>query len=431
MNQGIPVKNNLIEFIRFMRILFVHHNFPGQFKHLAPELVRKGHDVHAFILKNADPFEWQGVKVIPYAVTRGSAQNVHPWVSDFETKVIRAEACYLAANKLNESGFCPDVIIAHHGWGESLFLKNIWPNAKLGIYCEFFYLHKGGDVDFDPEFSSYALGSECRLGLKNLNNLLHFEVADAAISPTQWQASSFPKEFRKRITVVHDGIDTEAIKPDPSVAIKLNNKLSLTVNDEVITFVNRNLEPMRGYHIFMRLLPELLKQRPKARVLIIGGDKVSYGASPPKGDSWKPIFIDEVRSKIPNDDWSRVYFLGNVSYEVFISLLQLSTVHVYMTYPFVLSWSLIEAMSVGCAIVASDTKPLHEAIVHNKTGLLVDFFDINAWVKEIVRLLDSPSERKRLSKNARKFAIDHYDLRTKCLPRQIAWINELSGLYDQ
>ena len=170
----------------------------------------------------------------------------------------------------------------------------MWPNAKLGIYCEFFYQRAGADVGFDPEFPVQDAGEACRLRLKNLNNLLHFDSADAGISPTHWQASTFPEPFRSRITVVHDGIDTVAVAPDPNVSLTLNGNLKLTRADEVITFVNRNLEPYRGYHIFMRALPELLRRRPNARVLIVGGDDVSYGARPPEGRKWKNIFLDEV-----------------------------------------------------------------------------------------------------------------------------------------
>ena len=411
-----------------MNILFIHQNFPGQFKFLAPALAAQGHDVRAFTMQKIAAGEWQGVKLTHYQPSRGTAPNVHPWVSDFETKTIRGEACFRAALKLKERGFTPDVIIAHPGWGESLFLKDVWPQAKLGIYCEFYYHPQGADVGFDPEFPARDAGDVCRLRLKNLNNLLHFEIADSGISPTHWQASTFPEPFRSRITVVHDGIDTEAIAPNPAVSLTLNGDLVLTKQDEVITFVNRNLEPYRGYHIFMRALPELLKRRPGARVLIVGGEEVSYGARPEGDKKWKDIFAGEVRPQISDADWARVHFLGNVPYQYFIPLLQISTVHVYLTYPFVLSWSLLEAMSVGCAIVASDTQPLHEAIRHDDTGRLVSFFDAAALSGEVCALLDDPAARERLGANARAFAQANYDLKTICLPKQLQWVEELAAM---
>ena len=416
-----------------MNILFIHQNFPGQFKHLAPALVKQGHQVTAMIMQKVGSPQWQGVRLVPYTATRGTTPGVHPWVSDFETKTIRGEACFRAALKLKAEGYSPDVIVAHHGWGESLFLKDVWPQARLGIYCEFFYRSQGADTGFDPEFPANDEGDVCRLRLKNLNNLLHFEVADAGISPTEWQASTFPEEFRSKITVVHDGIDTAAIAPNPLVQVKLSRpdggQLELSRQDEIITFVNRNLEPYRGYHIFMRALPHILRERPRARVLIVGGDDVSYGARPTPekngGSKWKDIFAAEVRPQISDSDWARVHFLGNVPYQYFVPLLQLSTVHVYLTYPFVLSWSLLEAMSAGCAIVASDTQPLHEAITHGETGRLVDFFDAPALAREVCSLLGDGPARQRLGTKARQFAQRNYDLQSVCLPRQLQWVQDL------
>ena len=417
-----------------MNILFIHQNFPGQFKFLAPALVSQGHTVRAMTMQATEAKTWEGVELIRYGANRGTTPNIHPWVSDFETKTIRGEACFRAALKLKAEGMNPDVIIAHHGWGESLFLKDVWPHAKLGIYCEFFYHPQGADVGFDPEFPAKDEGDICRLRLKNLNNLLHFEVADTGISPTHWQASTFPEAFRQKITVVHDGIDTEAVAPNLQTNLTLKKSsgeaIGLTRADEVITFVNRNLEPYRGYHTFMRALPAILRRRPHAKILIIGADDVSYGARPDAAKygnkKWKDIFIEEVRPQISDADWARVHFLGSVPYQHFIPLLQVSTVHVYLTYPFVLSWSLLEAMSAGCAIVASDTQPLREAITHDETGRLVSFFDAAALADEVCGLLDDPAARARLGAAARLFAQENYDLKTVCLPKQLAWVASMA-----
>lgn len=406
-----------------MRILIVHQNFPAQFIHLAPALAANvNNEVLALTLRSDVPASWKGMRVIRYRPHRSSTPGVHPWLRDFETKTIRGEAAFRAALALKKSGFTPDVIIAHHGWGDSLFLKEVWPQAKLGIYCEYFYQAQGADVGFDPEFQSSDEDRACRTRMKNLPNLLHFDVADAGISPTQWQASTFPEPFRSKISVIHDGIDTDLVSPAPVANLDLANELTLTAGDEVITFVNRNLEPYRGYHIFMRALPEILHRRPKARVLIVGGDDVSYGAPPPGGRKWKDIFLDEVKDCI---DPARVHFLGHVPYGRFKTLLQRSTVHIYLTYPFVLSWSLLEAMSAGCAIVASDTAPLREAIVHDENGRLVNFFDVPGLAQQVCALLDQPGERARLGANARAFVQANYDLKTVCLPRQLAWVQGL------
>ena len=420
-------------------ILLVHQNFPGQFKHLAPALVHRGHAVTATTLQKSPPAEWNGVRLVPYPINRGSTQGIHPWVSDFETKVIRGEAFFRRALQLREQGYVPDAVIAHHGWGETLFLKDVWPDTRLGIYCEFYYQPSGADTGFDPEFPSRDPGDICRLRLKNLNNLLHFGQADAGLSPTEWQASTFPEPFRSRISVIHDGIDTATLAPRPEASVTLAargiaepggdapaRQLSLSRADEVITFVNRNLEPYRGYHTFMRALPALLAARPNAQVVIVGGDDVSYGARPPKG-KWKDIFVDEVRDRMTPEQRSRVHFVGQLPYPDFIRLLQVSTVHVYLTYPFVLSWSLLEAMSVGCAIVASDTAPLREAIIDGQTGRLVDFFDAAGLANTVADLCADEPQRRQLGAAAREFAVSHYDLRTVCLPRQVEWVDALLG----
>ncbi len=408
-----------------MKVLFIHQNFPGQFKSLAPALVDAGHTVLATTNKKPPGSLWKGVKLVPYQINRTNSPNLHPWLVDFESKVIRAEACFSIAEKLKQQGFYPDVIVAHYGWGENLFLRDVWPDSKIGVYCEFFYHSQGYDVGFDPEFMPAQKSDYCRIRLKNTAGLLSFQTADAGISPTHWQASSYPEPFKSKITVVHDGIDTVRVAPDPEVSVTLGGNLCLSRRDEIITFVARDLEPYRGYHTFMRALPNILRERPEAQILIIGADGVSYGAEPTHGKSWRDTFADEVRPRIQDSDWSRVHFLGLIPYPQFISVLQLSTVHVYLTYPFVLSWSLLEAMSAGCSIVASDTAPLHEVIEHDRTGRLTNFFDAQSLAREICSLLEDREKRYQLGKNARAFARETYDLNSICLPKQIAWVESL------
>ncbi|WP_425041555.1 glycosyltransferase family 4 protein [Primorskyibacter sp. S187A] len=411
-----------------MNILIIHQNFPGQYKHLAPALAARGDRVVALTPKVDKATTWNGVRVLPYKIGGKPATGLHPWLVDFETKLLRAHSCYNAAMKVKEAGFMPDVILAHHGWGESLFLKDVWPDARLGLYCELYHINAYPFVNFDPEFPSKNPASDgLRLRLKNLNNRLHFEVAEAGISPTQFQADTFPPEMLERITISHDGIDTQIVQPNADARLQVRADRVLSRDDEVITFINRNLEPYRGYHVFMRTLPKLLKARPNAEIVIIGGDGVSYGARPPGDKSWKQIFIDEVRPQISDADWGRVHFLGRVPYNVFLSMMQVSRAHVYLTYPFVLSWSLMEAMAAGAPIIASDTAPVKEVLQDGKNGLLVDFFDQDAIVRRVGEMLDSPELAGKLRAQAREDVVRTYDLKTVCLPRQLAWVDELAA----
>ncbi|KMK68738.1 glycosyltransferase [Puniceibacterium sp. IMCC21224] len=411
-----------------MKILCIHQNFPGQYKHLAPALVALGHQVVALTPKVDKPSRWNGVAIVPYKISGRSTPGIHPWLQDFETKLLRGSSCYQAALALRAKGFMPDVILAHHGWGESLFLKDVWPEARLGLYCELYHLSTPPFMNFDPEFPTKAPELDAlRLRLKNLNNRLHEEVMDAGISPTRFQASTFPNKFQDRITVAHDGVDTDLVAPNPDSQLTVTDGRVLTRNDEVVTFINRNLEPYRGYHIFMRALPEILKRRPNAQVVLLGGDEVSYGAKAPKGQTWKQIYIDEVRGQISDADWARVHFLGRVPYAQFLSMMQVSRVHVYLTYPFVLSWSLLEAMSAECAILASDTAPVREVVNEDENGWLTDFFDHAALTDRLCALLDDAPARVRMGKAARAFVRERYDLKSVCLPQHIAWVDALAG----
>lgn len=404
-----------------MRVLLVHQNFPGQFKHLAPALVARGDEVVALTMNKSPAIE--GVAIHFAAPEIGSASKL-PWAAEFETKLLRGEAAFRKCRALRAEGFVPDVIVGHMGWGDTLFLKDVWPEARLGVYCEFFYQSEHDDSSFDPEFApaSDDLAARVRLKLKTLPQRLHFGMANAGITPTNFQRSTYPEPFRDRITVVHDGIDTQVIAPFAAPSVTLDNTWKFTSQDEIITFLARNLEPYRGYHVFMRSLPELLRRRPKAHVFIVGNSGTSYGAPPPSG-SWRDIFLSEVKDDL---DMARVHFVGHLPHQIMLELLSLSRAHIYLTYPFVLSWSLIEAMAVGAPIVASNTAPVAEVIEHERNGLLVDFFDRDGLVDQVCQLLESENLRQSMGGAARKTAVDGFDLRTVCLPKQIAWVDTLA-----
>ena len=395
-----------------MKILFIHQNFPGQFGHIASALSETGHEVVGLGIQNR---KVSGIHVVNYSVDAPSRISEVNAVRDFEVKVARGLACAAAMADLKNSGFTPDVVVAHPGWGECLFCKEIWPDVRLLVLAEFFYGTKGTDFGFDAEFPDTEPQARMRLRLKNSVLLHAFHAADGGYAPTRWQHSQIPLEYRDRFSVAFDGIDTHLAAPNPRARLKLaRDEVSLHSGDEVLTFVNRNLEPYRGFHVMMRALPEILRQRPRAHALIIGGDEVSYGSKPSEGGTWRSRMLAEVGTKLPLD---RVHFLGRIAYRDYLRVLQVSACHVYLTYPFVLSWSCVEALSVGCAVVASKTAPVEEVIEHRRNGLLVDFFDGGQLAESVCEVLANPADFRRMRADARRGAVESFDLKTVCLPR--------------
>ncbi|WP_288587253.1 glycosyltransferase family 4 protein [uncultured Methylobacterium sp.] len=405
-----------------MRALFVHQNFPGQYRHVAPALAaRPGTEVVALGINPAPALP--GVRHVRYAVAGRSTPGIHPLAASFETATLRGEAAARAALALRAEGFSPDVICGHSGWGETLFLKDVWPRARLLTFAEFFYSAVGADSGFDPEFPA-AEGDAFRTRARNAAQILAFEASDRLVSPTAWQASRIPAAFRDRLAVIHDGIDTDLLRPDPRARIRLGREqLPLGVGDEVVTFVNRNLEPYRGYHSFMRALPEILRRRPRARAVIVGGSDTSYGARPPAGRTWRDIVLDEVRADL---DLSRVHFVGKIPYRDYVDLLRVSAAHVYLTYPFVLSWSMLEAMALGACVVGSATPPVEEVIRHGENGLLVDFFSRRDIAEAVVSVLADPAAVAPVRAAARETALA-YDLARVCLPAHLRLIGEVAA----
>jgi glycosyltransferase involved in cell wall biosynthesis len=410
-----------------MRFLFVHQNFPGQFRHVATALAARGHEVFALGV-NATQEKFPGVNHLLYPEPTGEAPSrsghpLAPAMDEMRVKVLRGEAAAQAMASLQAQGFEPDVVVAHSGWGEALFAKDVFPKAKLVIYAEYYYGGEGGDSGFDPEFTQPTLTAQKRVRVKNTHLLHALNDCDLAISPTEFQKSRHPAWALDRIRVIHEGIDTERFRPNAAAQLQLQNAgVTLKAGDEVVTFVARQLEPYRGYHIFMRALPLLQQLRPNARFVLVGGDGTSYGAAPPAGKTWKSVFLDEVASRL---DMSRVHFVGRVPHAALTQLLQASALHVYLTYPFVVSWSLMEAMSIGCLVLGSDTAPVREVIEHGRNGLLTDFFDPERLARAAADALERRAELAPLRAAARQTIVDRYDLQTRCLPAQIELLEGL------
>jgi glycosyltransferase involved in cell wall biosynthesis len=402
-----------------VNILFVHQNFPGQFLHLAPALLARGHQVAA--LTDAGN---QRTSTIPTYRYRSPGPRPDPGAARLATTFAemtdRAIRVARAARQLRDRhGFVQDVIFGHGGWGETLFLREIWPEARLLVYAELYYAPRGLDVGFDPEFGEVTDDRAFAVTARQGHQALMMAQADAALSPTRFQAETFPSCFREKISVIHDGVDTDRLRPDPTARFTLPSGRVIAPGDEVLSFVNRNLEPYRGYHSFMRALPAVMQARPAMQVVIVGGDGVSYGTSPGPQGSWKARFLSEVRDQI---DMTRVHFTDRIPYAQFVSLMQVTRVHCYLTVPFVLSWSMLEAMSAGACVVGSRTAPVTEVIADGRTGRLAKFPDPADLAAVLTDSLANPAKLLPIRNAAREHIRHHYDLRRVCLPKLVDWV---------
>jgi glycosyltransferase involved in cell wall biosynthesis len=400
-----------------MKILFVHQFFPGQFMYLCRYLPQMGHEIVFMSLETEHRIE--GVRQIFYEKPRELTPDLHKYVEHYEDGVLMGQAAANAAKKLKAEGFTPDIIVGHTSWGETMFLKGVYPGVPLLAYPEFFFNVEGADYGFDPEFPSPKEDAQ-RVLARNATGLVSWLTADWGLVPTKWQRSLFPKEMQSRMTVIHEGVMTDEIRPNPEQRMTLKDGRTYKTKDQVITFVARNLEPYRGFHTMMRAVPEILRRHPEAVIAFVGGDEVSYGNKHESGRTWRQVMRDEVEI-----DPKRVWFTGNLPYEPYLALLQLSSAHVYLTYPFVLSWSMMEAMSAGCAMIGSRTGPVEEVIEHGRNGLLVDFFDPMAIADAVTTVLTHPDRMSAMRQAARQTAVDGFDVKTKCVPAALKLFEDL------
>src|SRR5665213_5654 len=408
-----------------MNYLFIHQNFPGQYRHIVRHLAAQpGNNVYFITQPNSN--EMALVKKITYRPSRRGLLNCHPLTVEMDSHIRNGAAVAEVCRKLKDQGVMPDLIVGHSGWGETLFVKDVFPEIPLLAYFEFYYHANGVDVGFDSEFESIFRDSS-KLRVRNSVNLMGFDAADWGHTPTSWQHSLYPAEMRRRISILHEGVDTDIVRPNPNAWVEVApENLKLSRADEVITYVSRHLEPYRGFHIFMRALPEILRRRPKAHVLIVGGDQVSYGNAAPAGTTYRELMLQELRERI---DLNRVHFLGQIPYSTYLNLLQISSVHVYLTYPFVLSWSFIEAMASGCLVIGSRTPPVVEVLKDGVNGFLVDFFDVPGLVDRVVHALGNRNSSRLgdIGAEARRIAQLNFDLKRRQLPRWETLLSDLIG----
>lgn len=398
-----------------MNILFLHPNFPAQFRHLAAALAQDPTNQVVFGTARQEG-QMNGVQKQIYAPARKPHKETHHYLRSLEDAVLHGQAVYRLLDKLKSSGFIPDVVYGHSGWGPTLFIKDIFPQTKLLCYFEWFYNAYGADVGFDPA-EPVTSDDRLRIRMKNAPILTDIYSCDAGLCPTNWQARQFPKEFKGKIKILHDGIDTKYFSPQQNAKLALPSiGLDLSNVKEIVTYVSRGLEPYRGFPQFMEAMSLLLKKRKNCHVVVVGEDRVAYGRRLPDGKTFKQLMLEKL-----DLDLSRLHFTGRLPYPLYLQVLQASSVHVYLTRPFVLSWSMLEAMSAGCLIVASNTPPVTEVIRNGVNGVLVDFFSPQEIVTRVDEALNNRDKMLHLRMNARTTILDNYDLAT-LLPGHMEWI---------
>jgi len=411
-----------------MKLLFVHQNMPGQYRELIQWLAAQGEHQIVFLTQRQKAPQFDGVQTVVYKSHHQAKEDAYGLSRTWENAAGNGFGAVLALRQLVDKGFTPDIVIGHIGWGEMSFFREVLPDTPMIGFFEYYYSVHGGPVGFDPE-SPVSEHAPFIMHGHNVVPQVNINVVDVAHSPTYWQRDRFPKHFHDKIYVCHDGIRTDKLKPNKKAKVTLGRiGRPLTRKDEIVTFMSRNLETTRGYHQFMRAVPKIQKARPNARILVIGGNDVSYGGKNKHPGGLRGQMEAEVGHLI---DWDRLHFLGQVPYESYQNIIQISSCHIYLSMPFVLSWSLLESMSMEATIVASDVAPVREAMQHGKTGLLVDFFDPNAIAAQVADVLEKPRDYAEIGPAARQHVIDTYDFTTICLPEHIRQINALVPVEKQ
>jgi glycosyltransferase involved in cell wall biosynthesis len=406
-------------FIEPMKVLLIHQNMPGQYKHLARVLGADSSNTVVFITKPKPDVNIPGVHKLEFKTRREPSPHTHRYLIGTERSILQGQEVWRMCKKLrDDEGFIPDVICGHPGWGDMLFIKDVYPKTPVLSFFEFYYRAHGADVNFDPNDQS-ASDDEARIRIKNITNLLSLESADWGIAPTRWQFQQNPQEFQSKISVIHDGVDVDVCVPNPNAKINASGT-ELTCKDEVITYISRNFEPYRGFPTFMKAVEIIHARRPNCHIIAVGADEVSYGKKPPGGQTYRQLFMKQTKY-----DKTRLHWAGFLEYKQLLKIYQISSAHIYLTFPFVLSWSMMEAMASECLVIGSDTAPVSEVIKDGHNGLLTDFFSPEQLANRIDEVLDHKDRMAELRKNARKTIVDKYSL-SKLLPLHVGLVKDLA-----
>ncbi len=381
-----------------MDLLFIHQNYPGQYRNLASALEARGHRVlglGAQARQGSLHYSWEDSQPATGLID-----------ADLERNLQRGARVGERCHQLRQEGFNPDAVFFHSGWGEGLYLRDVWPQALLLAYPELYANPLLLGYGFDPDLAAMPEPLRQSLRRQNFMALAAIADADAAVVPTRFQRDTFPAHLRSRFQVIHEGVDTARVAPYARRHVQLTPELMLRPGDPVITFVNRNLEPLRGFRTFMRALPEILDKNKAAQVLIVGGDGSSYGPASAHPGGYRAELLSLLGHRL---DAARVHFLGQVAYEQLLALFQISAVHVYFTYPYALSWSVLEAMACGALVVGSDNEPVRELIRHGHNGLLSPFDRADLLAAQVLEVFDNPDRFAPLALEGRRTIEQRYE----------------------
>jgi glycosyltransferase involved in cell wall biosynthesis len=413
----------LLVLMKAMKILLLHPNFPAQFRHIATALAQDPRHQVVFGTQQTVG-EIAGVTKVLYQAHRAvDPQQMHDYLLTMEAAVLQGQAMYRVARDLKHQGFVPDVVYSHTAWGASLFMRDIFPQAIHLRYFEWFYHARGTDSDFDPA-APMDVDTELRTRIFNAPILLELANCDRGLAPTIWQRYQHPHEFHRKIDVLHEGIDTNFFQPQPGAKLQLPD-LDLSQVEEVVTYSTRGMEPHRGFPQFMAAVASIQQRRPNCHVVVVGKDEVCYGKRLPDGKTYKQQALESL-----DLDLSRLHFTGYLAYPQYLQVLQASGVHIYLTCPFVLSWSMLEAMATGCLVIGSDTPPVREVIKDGFNGLMVDFFSPQAIAERVDEVFDHPDRLAQVRAYARQTIVRHYNL-DRLLPKQLQWIHDSLDLLPE
>jgi len=341
-----------------VRILFLHPNFPGQFRHIAESLAAQGHDV-AFLCQTHYGRKLAGVRRLCMKGNLGHEALHQGGGKQLQRAQMVAAQYRRAMAKLDQEHWQPEVVVSHSGWSCGLHVKELWPQCRQVSYLEWWFDPQSDLLHHDPHNSNLALGplAAPSFWLRNQPLALELTCADAVVAPTQWQKAQLPQVLQKRCEVIFDGVDLQRFKPDP----RRRSPYPL------LTYGTRGMEPMRGFPELIHELPQLLEAWPALQVEIAGNDGIHYGGATPAEGSWKAWAENKLAKYLQN---GRVRWVGHLGADAYLAWLQSTWCHVYLSQPFVASWSLVEALACCCPIIASDVAPVREFCGRNRAWLV-------------------------------------------------------------